>query len=129
MENASESFPSVKNLSKDLYRQFRFQRPGIKQKGYAMASIDNTLVSKYLLKITRNIQKHKKFTVSFFCLARTLLKYMNFTDPGCSFNIDIVNKLVNHLRPDTLKEFERNVVLVFDEMKIKLQVITRQQKN
>uniref|UniRef100_A0A7M6DPD0 Uncharacterized protein n=1 Tax=Clytia hemisphaerica TaxID=252671 RepID=A0A7M6DPD0_9CNID len=49
----------------------------------------------------------------------TLLKYINFTDPGCGFNIDIVKKLVNHVKVETLDEFQKNVVLIFDEMKIK----------
>ena len=47
----------------------------------------------------------------------TLLKYINFTDPGCGFNLDILNRLVKIV--ENYNELEKNVCVVFDEMKIK----------
>ena len=49
----------------------------------------------------------------------TLLKCNNFTDPGCGFNIDIIENLVSSLKIDYMKDYEKYVCLVFDEMKIK----------
>ena len=49
----------------------------------------------------------------------TLLKYVNFTDPGCGFNEDILLRMLNTIDLPNLKKFERNVTLSFDEMKIK----------
>ena len=49
----------------------------------------------------------------------TLLNYINFTDPGCGFNIDVISRLVQQVECDEINELEKNVSLVFDEMKIK----------
>lgn len=49
----------------------------------------------------------------------TLLKYINFSDPGCGFNIDILDKLAKKLNIPKLSEREKQVSLIFDEMKIK----------
>nr|XP_047125903.1 uncharacterized protein LOC101241084 isoform X2 [Hydra vulgaris] len=49
----------------------------------------------------------------------TLLKYINFTDPGCGFNADVISRLILNADIKNLKEHEKNVSLVFDEMKIK----------
>ena len=49
----------------------------------------------------------------------TLLKYINFTDPGCGFNPDIIERLVESIDFDHIEEYKRNVSLLFDEMKIK----------
>ena len=49
----------------------------------------------------------------------TLLNYVNFTDPGCGFNKDIVRRLIETCNFQDSKEYERNVSLIFDEMKIK----------
>ena len=53
----------------------------------------------------------------------TLLNYINFTDPGCGFNIDVISRLVQHVKFDEINEFEKNVSLIFDEMKIKSGVV------
>ena len=49
----------------------------------------------------------------------TLLKYINFTDPGCGFNPDIIARLIESLDLDNITDYERNVSIPFDEMKIK----------
>ena len=50
----------------------------------------------------------------------TLLKYVNFTDPGCGFNVDIISRLISSVKFDEMKsDSERNVSLLFDEMRIK----------
>ena len=49
----------------------------------------------------------------------TILKYVNFTDPGCGFNKDILEQLVKALDYSNLADYQKNVSLVFDEMKIK----------
>ena len=48
-----------------------------------------------------------------------LLNYINFADPECGFNIDVINRLVQEVKFDEIDEFEKNVSLIFDEMKIK----------
>ena len=51
----------------------------------------------------------------------TLLKYINFTTPGCGFNPDIIKRLISKLKLDNIEdEAKKNVGLVFDEMKIKV---------
>lgn len=49
----------------------------------------------------------------------TLLKYINFTEPGCGFNIDIIERLAKKLDIPKLSERGKQVSLIFDEMKIK----------
>ena len=61
----------------------------------------------------------RKSPFLFLPCKNTLLKYINFTEPGCGFNLDIMGKLTELLKLDSIKNYERNVALVFDEMKIK----------
>ena len=49
----------------------------------------------------------------------TLLNYINFADPGCGFNIDVISRLVQQVKFDEINKFEKNVSLIFGEMKIK----------
>ena len=49
----------------------------------------------------------------------TLLKYINFTDPGCGFNVDIINRLIKEIDIDNMMEYQKNVCIVFDEMRVK----------
>ena len=50
---------------------------------------------------------------------KTLSKYINFTDPGCGFNPDILKRLVEKLGLPNISENEKYINLCFDEMKIK----------
>ena len=47
------------------------------------------------------------------------MNYINFTYPGCGFSIDVISRLVQQVKFDEINEFEKNVSLMFDEMKIK----------
>ena len=49
----------------------------------------------------------------------TLLKYINFTNPQCGFNKDIISRLMDAVDFGSIKEYQKNVSLIFDEMKIK----------
>ena len=49
----------------------------------------------------------------------TLKKYVNFTNASSGFNPDIISKLIEDSKINSLKEFEKNVSLIFDEIKIK----------
>lgn len=49
----------------------------------------------------------------------TLLKYVNFTDPGCGFNKDIISELIKAVNFNAIADYQHNVSLVFDEMKVK----------
>ena len=53
----------------------------------------------------------------------TLRKYGQFTNPCSGFNPDIINRLMIDAKVDTLKDFQRNVSLCFDEMKIKSNLV------
>ena len=48
----------------------------------------------------------------------TLKKYISFTDPVSGFNLDILEQILEDINFDSLKEHEKNVSIVFDEMKI-----------
>ena len=49
----------------------------------------------------------------------TLKKYINYAEPTSGFNPDVIEQFVLDSRLVTLKEFEKNVSLSFDEIKIK----------
>ena len=49
----------------------------------------------------------------------TLLKYTGFTNMSIGYNYDVIKKFVDGIKLNTLPEHERNVSLLFDEMKIK----------
>ena len=49
----------------------------------------------------------------------TLKKYINYTDTTSGFNPDVLEQLVTDSKLSTLQEFEKNVALSFDEIKIK----------
>ena len=49
----------------------------------------------------------------------SLSNYINVTDPECGFNIYVISRLLQEVKFDEIDEFEKNVSLIFDEMKIK----------
>ena len=49
----------------------------------------------------------------------TLKKYINFTEPASGFNPDIIERLVEDSNVESIPEFQKNVCLLFDEIKIK----------
>ena len=49
----------------------------------------------------------------------TLKKYMKFTTPQNGINADVLNYMATDWKIETLPEYQRNVTLVFDEIKIK----------
>ena len=53
----------------------------------------------------------------------TLKKYINFTDPCTGFNRDMIERLIEYAKVDKLEGFERNVFVVFDEMRIKSDLV------
>ena len=56
----------------------------------------------------------------------TLLKYINFTDPVCGFNEDIISRLISAVKFDEMKsDSERNVSLLFDERRVKSCLVFR----
>ena len=46
-------------------------------------------------------------------------KYINFTDTMSGFKLDILEQILEDISFDCLKENEKNVSIVFDEIKIK----------
>ena len=48
-----------------------------------------------------------------------MLKYASFTDMSTGFNIDVINKFLSDIKIDTLSEYDKNISLLFDEMKMK----------
>ena len=53
----------------------------------------------------------------------TLSKYTGFASTGSSFNRDIIKKLIDESNITEAKEYEKNVMLLFDEMKVKAGLI------
>ena len=49
----------------------------------------------------------------------TVQKYINFTDQGCGFNKDVMYNLNRKINLSNMKEHQRYVSIIFDEMKIK----------
>ena len=49
----------------------------------------------------------------------TLKKYINFTEPVSGFNPDIIDRLVENSHIGDIPEFQKNVTLMIDEIKIK----------
>ena len=55
----------------------------------------------------------------------TLKKYINFTKPQSGFNLDIIDQLIEDSKVDILSEGQKNVSLIFDEIKIKSGLVYR----
>jgi len=53
----------------------------------------------------------------------TLNKYTGFTDIGTGFNPDILSRLRTDVKYDELKEYAKETILLFDEMKIKSSLV------
>ena len=49
----------------------------------------------------------------------TVQKYINFTYPGCGFNKNVMYNLTRKIDLPNVKEHQRYVSIIFDEMKIK----------
>ena len=49
----------------------------------------------------------------------TLNKYTGFTKIGTGFDPDIIKHVYDDVKLEELKEFEKHIILLFDEMKIK----------
>ena len=62
-------------------------------------------------------------TFLFLHCKNALLSYIIFTDPGCGFNIDVISRLLQQVKFDEINEFEKNVSLILDEMKIKSRLV------
>ena len=55
----------------------------------------------------------------------TLKRYTKFTATGPGFNPDIIKKLVEDASISSLKDYQKNVSLIFDEMQIKADLLYR----
>ena len=64
----------------------------------------------------RIVSKQNKFIA--LLNINTLKNYINFRDPMSGFNPDILEQILEDINFDNLKEHEKNVSIVFDEMKI-----------
>ena len=53
----------------------------------------------------------------------TLKKFTNFTTPSAGFNPDITARLIEDSNIEHLQEFEKNVSLIFEEMKFKSDLV------
>ena len=53
----------------------------------------------------------------------TLSKHTGFASTGSSFNPDVIKSLVDERNIIEVKEYEKNVMLLFDEMKVKAGLI------
>ena len=52
-----------------------------------------------------------------------LPKYTGFASTGSNFNPDIIKRLIDESNITDAKEYEKNVMLLFDEMKVKAGLI------
>ena len=50
-------------------------------------------------------------------------KYINFTDPMTGFNPDIIKQLIKDSKLEILVEYQKNVSLLIDEMKIQSNLV------
>ena len=48
----------------------------------------------------------------------TVKKYIKYTTPSGGFNKDVIEKIIIHSKLSELKEYQKNVSLAFDEMRI-----------
>ena len=66
-------------------------------------------------------------TLGFLNLAHsnTLKKYLSFTSPSVGFNLDIISRMVDDSNTAHLEDYQKNVILNFDEMKIKSDLVYR----
>jgi len=53
----------------------------------------------------------------------TLRKYTNFTKPTSDFNKDVIERLIEDSRLEHLDDLQKNVLIMFDEMKVKCDLI------
>lgn len=67
--------------------------------------------------------KHTKFMV--LPHVNTLKKYINFTTPQTGFNPDVIERMIVDSKLKELKEYQKNVVICFDEMKIRSGLVYR----
>ena len=49
----------------------------------------------------------------------TLNRYTSFTSSEAGFNLDIIKRLYGDLKASTLQRYEKQAILLFDEIKIK----------
>ena len=75
------------------------------------------------LKLPSAFKHQRTLPFLFVPCKNSLLNYINFTDPGCGFNIDVISRLVQQIKFDEINEFEKNVSLIFDKMKIKSELV------
>ena len=55
----------------------------------------------------------------------TLKRYTKFTATGPGFNPDIIKRLAEDTSISSLKDYQKNVSLIFDEMQIKADLVYR----
>ena len=48
----------------------------------------------------------------------TVKKYIKYTTPSGGFNKDVIEKIIIYSKLSELKEYQKNVSLAFDEMRI-----------
>ena len=85
------------------------------------------MVFKYISFISSSISAIVKQNLRIFKLAHsnTLKKYSSFTSPSVGFNPDIISRLVDDSIIAHLEDYQKNVILSFDEMKIKSDLVCR----
>ena len=50
-------------------------------------------------------------------------KFSNFTTPSAGFNPDMRDRLIEDSKLNSLEDYQKNITLVFDEMKIKSDLV------
>ena len=81
-----------------------------------MASLNNSVVLKHLPHISNLKFLHLPHI-------NTSKQFTNFTTPSSGFNPDILAWLVEDIKLENISEYEKNVVIVFDEMRIKSDLV------
>jgi len=56
----------------------------------------------------------------------TLKKFSSFTTPAAGFNVDIIQRLIVDSKIDEIPDYKKNVSIIFDEMRIKSDLVFRQ---
>ena len=85
-----------------------------------MAPTNNKMVLKHppIIPATYRHIASKRNNFLVLSHVNTLKKYINFTDPMTRFNPDIKKQLIKDSKLEILEEYQKNVSLLFNEMKI-----------
>ncbi|XP_035690813.1 uncharacterized protein LOC118425822 [Branchiostoma floridae] len=115
-------------FAKDTPQQFLFQQQVERAKQHDARTMKwHPIMVRWCLAIYHSSPATYKFIRDsgflFLPHTRTLDRYSKFTDPTSGFNPDVLKKLLEKAKIDELPEWKKNVTLLFDEMKVKSNLV------